>query len=139
MQYLVERTIKYYKQLVIISLIIAFIKAIILVIKGLSIIETGIGMLMSIILLFICYGMIYLMLGLQLINPLCPKSVYIVFAYFFIVSSSVFLCVSVVNDLLVTFIVPIKSTMPYAFTPASAGLLILSTKLLMKADNKDKK
>ena len=72
--------------------------------KGFELFEALFGLGLSIALFFLTWGIIFVVLGFQKINPFCPKSVFKFFCYFFIVLSVIGVVGAIFNDLILSLI-----------------------------------
>lgn len=134
MKTLIERIKSIDKILIIITLGVVFFYEIAAFIKGIPIVESILFFLLSCVMFFVGWGMMFLVLGFQAISPFCPKPIFKFFCYFFIA----FLSISYIPFGFFTIYSAIfinENNIPISILPAILGMLFSSIRLYNKYFN----
>lgn len=121
---------KFHRQILLLSFIGLIVHhLVLLIVQGFST-ENIIFFMAGAIMYFLSWGMVFVVLGFQKINPLCPKVVFKWFCYFFMFCGALSLALSLLNDLISPFSMKkLDESVIFSSSPTSAGLLISSFRL----------
>ncbi len=91
--------------------------------KGFELFEALFGLGLSIAFFFLAWGILFLVLGFQKINPFCPKQFFKFFCYLFIVLSVFAEVGYIFNDLIISLLKSKDEMMEFSGTTAPLGFI----------------
>ena len=122
-----------------ISFVICLLHCIICMSKGMECKEALLFFGISIGLYFVAWGMAFIVLGFQRINPFCPKSVFNFFCYLIIIISLVGIVYGFLNDTILCLIKENKEIESMAFSTGPLGFIYGTIYLYKKNNNSEQK
>lgn len=131
-----EKIIKFFEKNVKLILgsifVVCILNCIICICKDIKLLEALLGFGISIGLFFVAWGMIFVVLGLQKINPSCPESVFKFFCYFIIIIGAIGVLFGIVHDTILCLIKDKNDMFPFAYSTGSLGFIYGSIFLYRK-------
>ena len=81
--------------------------------------------------------MVFIVLGLQKINPFCPKSIFKFFCYFVIIISTIGVVLGIINDTILCALKDKKDIFQFTYSTGALGFIYGSVYLYRKAFGKN--
>lgn len=139
MEKLIDFFEKKVKLILSISFVICLLHCIICISKGIDYKEVLLFFGISIVLYFVAWGMTFIVLGFQRINPFCPKSVFKFFCYLTITISFVGILYGFLNDTILCLIKENNEIEAMAFSTVPFGFIYGTIYLYKKNNNSEQK
>ena len=137
-----EKVIKFFEKNVKLILgtifVVCILNCIICIYKDIKLSEVFLGFGISIGFFFIAWGMVFVVLGFQKINPFCPESIFKFFCYFVIIMGAIGILFGIVHDTILCLIKDKNDMFPFAYSTGPLGFIYGSIFLYRKAFGKDK-
>jgi hypothetical protein len=105
--------------------------------KDVSLLKSLLYFGISVGLFFLTWGMVFLVLGVQNINPFCPKSVFKFFCYFIILFGLFGTILGLISDTILSIIKPVNEYNEFAMSLASFGFVSSAIYLYRKYYTKE--
>ena len=112
--------------------VVCILNCIICICKDIKLLEALLVFGISIGLFFVAWGMVFVVLGLQKINPSCPESVFKFFCYFIIIIGAIGVLFGIVHDIILCLIKDKNDMFPFAYSTGSLGFIYGSIFLYRK-------
>ena len=104
--------------------------------KNVKISSSFLGFGLSILFFFLAWGMCFIVLGFQKINPFCPKSIFKFFCFFIIIISTIGIIYGVIQDTILCLL-DNEDVFPFVYSTAPAGFVYGSIFLYRKTFGND--
>ncbi|MBR4791328.1 MAG: hypothetical protein IK024_10595 [Treponema sp.] len=105
--------------------------------KNVKISSSFLGFGLSILFFFLAWGMCFIVLGFQKINPFCPKSIFKFFCFFIIIISTIGIIYGVIQDTILCLLKDNEDVFPFVYSTAPAGFVYGSIFLYRKTFGND--
>lgn len=118
--------------------VVCILNCIICICKDIKLPEVLLGFVISIGFFFIAWGITFVVLGFQKINPFCPEAIFKFFCYFIIIMSALGIIFGIINDTILCLIKDKNDVFPFAYSTCPLGFIYGSIFLYRKTFGKDK-